>query len=148
MDLLILGATGRTGRRVLKAARAKGHRTTAFGRRRAEGADRSLVRAFRDAAFAAAFGEADAVLCCLASTNREPVDSNAARAVLAADPGVRYLTVAGAGWTGRRTARAWGTGRWGSPCGWWRAPCSPTAGARWTCWPRAARAGARFARRA
>ena len=97
MDLLILGATGRTGRRVLVAAREKGHRTTAFGRRPAEGADRSLVGAFGDAAFAAAVREADAVLCCLASTNREPVCSNAARAVLAADPGARYLTVAGAG---------------------------------------------------
>ena len=97
MELLILGATGRTGRRVLAAAQGAGHRVTAFGRRPVEDAGRSLVGAFGDAAFGEAVRAADAVLSCLASTNQDPVCSRAAGAVLAADPGARFVTVAGAG---------------------------------------------------
>ncbi len=97
MHLLILGATGRTGRHVLAAAAAAAHRTTAFGRRAADRVDRSLTGAFGDAAFTNAVQEADATLSCLASANSDPVCSRAAEAVLRADPRVRYLTVAGAG---------------------------------------------------
>jgi putative NADH-flavin reductase len=97
MRLLILGATGRTGGCVVAAARAAGHHTTAFGRRAAELADRSLTGGFDTPAFAEAVQSADAVLSCLASTNTDDACSRAAAAALRADAGVRYLTVAGAG---------------------------------------------------
>ena len=97
MKLLILGATGRTGRAVTERAGQAGHRTVAYGRRPAEGAHESLVGAFGDDAFAKAVREADAVLSCLASSNSDPVCSQAAEAVLRANPTARYLTVAGAG---------------------------------------------------
>ena len=97
MKLLILGATGRTGRAVVERARGEGHRVTAFGRRPAGAADESLVGAFGDEAFTDAVRGADAVLSCLASSNSDGVCSRAATAVLAADPTARFLTVAGAG---------------------------------------------------
>ena len=97
MELLVLGATGRTGGAVVERARAGGHRVTAFGRRPADGAHESLVGAFGDEGFAKAVRAADAVLSCLASSNSDPVCSRATTAVLAADPTARFLTVAGAG---------------------------------------------------
>ena len=97
MNLLILGATGRTGGHMLATARAAGHHVTAFGRRSADGADRSITGRFEDDAFAEAVRGADAVLSCLASANTDPVCSTVAAAALRADPGLRYLTVAGAG---------------------------------------------------
>ena len=97
MNLLILGATGRTGGHVLKAAKTAGHTSTAFGRRAATGADVNLTGAFGDASFAEAVRQADAVLSCLASSNKEGVCSRATCAILSADPTVRFVTVAGAG---------------------------------------------------
>ena len=97
MHLLVLGATGRTGRRVVERAVGEGYHVTAFGRRPAEGASHSITGAFEDDAFADAVRGAEAVLSCLASSNKEAVCSRAAEAALRADPLVRYLTVAGAG---------------------------------------------------
>jgi putative NADH-flavin reductase len=97
MQLLILGATGRTGRAVVKRAKAAGHHVTAFGRRPAEQADTSLTGAFGDDTFAEAVHNSDAVLSCLASSNSDAVCSRAAEAVQATDPQMRFLTVAGAG---------------------------------------------------
>ncbi|WP_333714902.1 NAD(P)-dependent oxidoreductase [Yoonia sp.] len=96
MKLLVLGATGRTGREVVKAAQKAGHHVTSFGRRVSEDAEVSLTGQFGDAAFVAAVSDADAVLSCLASTNTDPVCSRAAEAVFQADPKARFLTVAGA----------------------------------------------------
>jgi uncharacterized protein YbjT (DUF2867 family) len=96
MKLLILGATGRTGRAVLDRATAEGHHVEAFGRRPAEGAAAFHVGAFGDETFREAVRRADAVLSCLASSNADPVCSRAAEAVRAADPQARYVTVAGA----------------------------------------------------
>ncbi len=97
MELLVLGATGRTGREVLKQAAEAGHRVVSFGRRPAEGAHKGLVGTFDDESFMDAVRSADAVLSCLASTNADPVCSTAAEAVLRAHPTARYLTIAGAG---------------------------------------------------
>ena len=97
MRVLVLGATGRTGAEVVARARAGGHHVVAYGRRAAEGADERVVGGFDDPAFAEAVRGADAVLSCLASSNSDGVCSRAAAAALGADPGVRYLTVAGAG---------------------------------------------------
>jgi uncharacterized protein YbjT (DUF2867 family) len=96
MKLLVLGATGRTGRDVVRLARKSGHHVTSFGRRASEDAAVSLTGQFGDAAFAGAVSDADAVLSCLASTNTDPVCSRAAEAVRRADPAARYLTIAGA----------------------------------------------------
>ena len=97
MHILLLGATGRTGRLVLRAAKAAGHRVTAHGRRPSEGADAQIGGPFGGPDLAAAVREADAVLSCLASTNTDGVCSAASAAVLRADARVRFLTVAGAG---------------------------------------------------
>ena len=97
MHILLLGATGRTGRRILMAAKAAGHRVTAHGRRPASGADRQIGGAWTDPALADAVREADATVSCLASSNREGICSAAAEAVLRAHPEARFLTVAGAG---------------------------------------------------
>ena len=97
MNILILGATGRTGQHVLSMARAAGHRTTAFGRRASPGAELSITGEFDDPRLAEAVRKADAVLSCLASSNKSAACSQAMQAVLAADPTVRYVTVAGAG---------------------------------------------------
>lgn len=97
MKLLVLGATGRTGREVVRRAAADGHEVVAHGRRATEGAHETIVGAHGDDAFMDTVRGADAVLSCLASSNKEPVCSRAAEAVLRANPAVRYLTVAGAG---------------------------------------------------
>lgn len=97
MHILLLGSTGRTGAHVLRAAKAAGHRVTAHGRRPAPGADAQVGGAWTDPALAEAVRGADAVLSCLASSNKEGVCSAAAEAVLRADPEVRFVTVAGAG---------------------------------------------------
>ena len=97
MKLLILGATGRTGQRVVMAAREQGHHVTTFGRRASDTGDRGIVGGFDDPAFGAEVRAADAVLSCLASSSRSPICSVAAQAAIEADPTVRYLTVAGAG---------------------------------------------------
>ncbi len=82
--IVILGATGRTGREAVRLARAAGHEVVAHGRRPVEAASRSLVGGFDHPGLRAAVGEADAVLSCLASTPTEPVCTAATRAVLAA----------------------------------------------------------------
>jgi len=97
MKLLVLGATGRTGRDVVAAACEAGHHVTAFGRRESDAAQVSLTGQFGDVGFVDAVREADAVLSCLASSNSDPVCSHAAEAVRLADPTARYLTIAGAG---------------------------------------------------
>jgi len=97
MKLLLLGATGRTGQHVMTLGQAAGYHITAFGRRATKDADHSITGSFDDRTFAQAVLEADAVLSCLASTNKEPVCSRAATAALKADPNIRYLTIAGAG---------------------------------------------------
>ena len=96
MKLLILGATGRTGTALCKAANEAGHHVTALAGCSAEVAHANIVADFDDAAFSEAVQDADAVMSCLASSNTEPVCSTATQAILHADPTVRFVTVAGA----------------------------------------------------
>lgn len=96
MKILVLGATGRTGQKFMAHAQRE-HTLMTFGRREVTGVSVSEVGEFGDAAFEARVRESDVVVSCLASSNSEPVCSTATKAVLAARPDVRYLTVAGAG---------------------------------------------------
>ncbi len=95
MKIVVLGATGQTGRRFVSAASGS-HHIISFGRREAQGAHVSHIGAFGDPQLVDAVMHADAVVSCLASSNKQPVCSQATAAVLSAKPNVRYLTVAGA----------------------------------------------------
>ena len=99
MRVLLLGATGRTGRRALGRLEAEGHEVTTFGRRPG-GGTRALTGALDDAgAMARALEGTEAALSCLASSNREPVCSTATRTLIEAADGrpLRYAVVSGAG---------------------------------------------------
>ncbi len=96
MKLLILGATGRTGKYLVRRAFGAGHDVVTFGRRKPEGQVPAFTGQFGDAAFEDAVLDADVVLSCLASTNTSPTCSTATRAILKTDPNVRYVLIAGA----------------------------------------------------
>ena len=97
MRLLLLGATGRTGRRVLRRLEARGDTVTTYGRRPGGGA-RDLVGPLDDPErLAQALEGVGAAICCLASGNRAPVCSTAARLLAGSAPaGLRVVTVSGA----------------------------------------------------
>ncbi|MEM8551767.1 MAG: NAD(P)-binding oxidoreductase [Pseudomonadota bacterium] len=97
MRVLLLGATGRTGRRVLKRLEAKGHHVVTYGRRAGGGAV-ALTGAMDDVdALREAASGADMILSCLGSSNTEPVCSTATRTVIEADCKIeRYIIVSGA----------------------------------------------------
>ncbi len=96
MRILILGATGRTGRRVLERVERRGDEAVTYGRRPGGGA-RSLVGAIDDAAgLRDALDGVEAVVSCLASGNAGAVCSTATRTlVAAADRPLRYVVVSG-----------------------------------------------------
>lgn len=99
MKLLLLGATGRTGRHVLSQLERAGHEVVTYGRRPG-GGRLALTGAVSDAdAMRRAMEGAEAVLACLASTNTDPVCSTATRAVIEAADGrpLRTLVIGGAG---------------------------------------------------
>jgi uncharacterized protein YbjT (DUF2867 family) len=97
MRTLLLGATGRTGRRVLQRLEAVGMPVTTYGRR-AGGGERALIGALDDTArLRAALDDAEAVISCLASGNSDPVCSVATRTLIeVADRPLRYVVVSGA----------------------------------------------------
>ena len=97
MRILLLGATGRSGGRVLRRLEARGDAVTTYGRRPGGGA-RELVGPLDDPEqLAHALEGADAAVSCLASGNRAPVCSTASRALAAVAPsGLRVVTVSGA----------------------------------------------------
>ena len=97
MRVLLLGATGRTGRRVLARLEDAGHDVVTYGRRPGGGA-RSLTGAIDDAgALGRGLEGAEAAISCLASGNRDPVCSAATRALIeAAARPLRYVVVSGA----------------------------------------------------
>ena len=97
MRVLLLGATGRTGRRVLARLEAQGHDVVTYGRRAGGGA-RAVTGAVDDAAaLRTALDGADAAISCLASSNREAVCARATRALIkAAGRPLRYVVVSGA----------------------------------------------------
>ena len=99
MRILMLGATGRTGRLALDRLAGAGHEVVTYGRRPGGGA-RALTGALDDvAALRGALDGAEAVVACLASTNAEPTCSTATRALIEAAEGraLRYVLVSGAG---------------------------------------------------
>ncbi|MEM1128972.1 MAG: NAD(P)-binding oxidoreductase [Pseudomonadota bacterium] len=98
MRILLLGATGRTGRRVLARLETASHQVVTYGRRPG-GGTWSLtgpvdnVERLREACHGA-----DAVLSCLASTNAEPVCSSATAALVASGVRIpRYVVASTAG---------------------------------------------------
>lgn len=99
MRVLVLGGSGRTGRRLLAHLAAAGHTATAYGRRQPEGwTGATETGAIDDAArLGALLVRADAAISCLATTGAEPVCLAAARTVAATAPrDFRYLVVGGA----------------------------------------------------
>lgn len=96
MRILLLGATGRTGRRVLHRLEAAGMPVTTYGRR--AGGGRALIGALDDAGkLRAALDDAEAVISCLASGNGDPACSVATRTLIAvASRPLRYVVVSGA----------------------------------------------------
>lgn len=97
MRILLLGATGRTGRLVLARCIELGHHVITYGRRPGGGA-RALVGAMDDIdALAAACSDVDAVISCLASSNAVPVCSQATQSLIASKRRpLRYILVSGA----------------------------------------------------
>ena len=96
MRVLLLGATGRTGRRVRHRLAAGGHEVVTYGRRPGGGA-REMVGPVDDAdGLRAALDGVDAIASCLASSNADPVCSTATRTLIAAaDRPLRYVLVSG-----------------------------------------------------
>lgn len=97
MRILLLGATGRTGRRVRERLAAQGHEVVTYGRRPGGGA-RVLTGSLDDVAgLRDALSGVDAAISCLASGNADPVCSTATRTLIAAADGpLRTLVVSGA----------------------------------------------------
>jgi uncharacterized protein YbjT (DUF2867 family) len=99
MRVLVLGASGRTGRLVLEALTREGHGAVAFGRSAPAGwAGESVIGLPSDPdALASALHDADAVLGCLGSTPFHAVCLPATRTILAQGrAGLRYVLVGGA----------------------------------------------------
>lgn len=99
MNVLVLGATGRTGRLAVDVLRERGHALRALHRRDVPGVETTIAEIGDETAMVAALSGVDAVVSTLASTNRDPVCSVAAATVIAAARGgaLRYVSVAGAG---------------------------------------------------
>jgi len=98
MHILLLGATGRTGKIVASCLVKAGHRVTAAGRRdpKIQGvAFRQADLSDKNDLIKAAQGM-DGVVSALASAKGNPVCSGVARALTGQD-GMRYVTIGGAG---------------------------------------------------
>lgn len=97
MRILLLGATGRTGQMVLRRCEELGYQVVTYGRHEG-GGSHSLTDDLNDvAAFRAASRDVNAVISCLASSNAQPVCSQATQSLIAAVPGgMRYVVVSGA----------------------------------------------------
>jgi putative NADH-flavin reductase len=99
MRVLVLGASGRTGRLVLEALTRAGHGAVAFGRSGPEAWTGETVIGLPSdpAALALALRDADAVLGCLGSSPFRAVCLPATQAILAQGrSGLRYVLVGGA----------------------------------------------------
>lgn len=98
MKILVLGATGRTGRLIVEAATAAGHEVTAAARGGRAREDVAPVKLdLRDAeAIRAEAAKADAVISALASGKENPACSMLAQALLPMD-GLRFISIGGAG---------------------------------------------------
>lgn len=92
MRIAIFGATGRTGSRIVEAARAAGHEAIPVARR-GEG---RRVDLSDPATIAEAVRDADAVISALASGKGNPACSRLATA-LADRAGLRFVSIGGAG---------------------------------------------------
>ncbi|MGR3433841.1 MAG: NAD(P)-dependent oxidoreductase [Shimia sp.] len=101
MKVLVFGASGRTGRPLAERLVAAGHTVTSLGRTDPgiPGVTHVAGDPRKAADVAPLAAQADAVASALASSNADPVCSQAARAVIDAAEGraLRFLTVAGAG---------------------------------------------------
>ncbi|MFW5642172.1 MAG: NAD(P)-dependent oxidoreductase [Roseicyclus sp.] len=97
MRILLLGATGRTGRRVRDRLEAQAHEVITYGRRPGGGM-RAVTGPLDDVAgLRAALDGADGAVSCLASSNSEPVCSTATRTLIeATERPLRYVIVSGA----------------------------------------------------
>lgn len=100
MDVLLLGATGRTGRIIANTLVAQGHTVRAMGRRQPE----NLQVAFTPGDISQAAGlrpvlaGIDAVICALASSNTDGICSRTMAALITAADGrdIRVVTLGGA----------------------------------------------------
>jgi nucleoside-diphosphate-sugar epimerase len=97
MQCLLLGATGRTGGRVLQRLEAEGAGVVTYGRRPGGGM-RAMTGAIDDIdGMRTALDSIDTVISCLASANSDAVCSTATRTVVAAATRpLRYVIVSGA----------------------------------------------------
>ena len=101
MKILLLGASGRTGRHIATGLVAEGHDVVSLGRRGPDlrGVDHRAGDPADAAALAAALDGAEAVVSALASSNSDPVCSRAATALVEVAEGrpLRFVTIGGAG---------------------------------------------------
>lgn len=101
MKILMLGASGRSGRLITRHLATEGHDVIAMGRRspEAEGVDFVAGDVTEPGALRDVLTYVEAVVSALASSNADPVCSGAAGAVIAASGGrsLRFLTIGGAG---------------------------------------------------
>ncbi len=98
MKVLILGATGRTGRHLLPLLQAQGAEVTTFGRSAVPGVAGRTGRLTDRAAMAHAVAGVDLVLSALASPRGQEVCRPAMQTLIAvAPPGLRVVVIGGAG---------------------------------------------------
>lgn len=99
MKAVVLGASGRTGRKIAEALVADGHEVTSLGRSDPGVAGVTHVAARPDdaGALAEAARGAEAVFSALASTNSEAICSATTRALIGTGFAPRYVVVGGAG---------------------------------------------------
>lgn len=100
MDVLLLGATGRTGRLIASQLLAQGHHVCAIGRSQPDNARIAFTKGdvSQPDTLRPVLDRVDAVISALASSNSAGVCSGAASAVIAAAHGraVRFVTIGGA----------------------------------------------------
>jgi putative NADH-flavin reductase len=97
MKVLVLGATGRTGRLLLPRLEAQGAEVTTFGRRKVDGIAGTIASLDDRAAMARAIDGVDTVLSCLASSRDTEVCRAATLTLIAVAPeGLRHVVIGGA----------------------------------------------------
>jgi putative NADH-flavin reductase len=99
MQVLVLGASGRTGRRIAAQLVARGDRVVSLGRCDPDLAGVRHIAGVPDDAQAlrAALDDCDAVVSALASSNRDAVCSAATAALIGSGLSPRFVVVGGAG---------------------------------------------------